>query len=189
MDEIIIKAREYTVSEFEKYGSPVLLLDLATQVATRLATALEADVDITKMGAYLMDLKLGEAKRDGKRSEHARLSAESGAVFLEQFGLADDVKNKIINCIEAHHGDVPYKSIEAEICANADCYKFLSPRGFLIAFALTGKPNAGFDEHLDSIEKKLDEKHSILSLDICKEELELHYRAFKELIAQSRQKE
>jgi len=39
---------------------------------------------------------------------------------------------------------------------------------------------------LDQAEAKLEEKHGILSLDICKRELEPHYQTIKALIAAAR---
>ncbi|MFH0905614.1 MAG: hypothetical protein V1826_02735 [bacterium] len=190
MDEIISQAKKYALDEIEKYGTPAPPhLDLATAVAARLANVLGANVDIVQIGTYLMDLKLGEAAQAGKLVEHARLSAEAARDFLAQFNLTNEISEQIVNCVEAHHGDLPYKSLEAEICANADCYRFLHPRGFLVALAFLGKRYADFDECLDFIEKKLEEKHSILSLDTCKAELEPHYQKLKEQIAQARQRE
>jgi hypothetical protein len=88
--------------------------------------------------------------------------------------------------VEAHHGQVPYTCIEAEICANADCYRFISPKGVLSYLTVLGKRHDDFTICLNEVEKKLDEKYSILSLDLCKQELEPWYQTFKTAIQQSK---
>ena len=94
--------------------------------------------------------------------------------------------NQIINCVEAHHGTIPFDSIEAEICANADCYRFIHPKGFFLFLTILGK-RGSFPDALDMAEKKLDEKYNILSLDFCKNELEEVYRGLKSYISMARQ--
>ena len=93
----------------------------------------------------------------------------------------------IINCIESHHGKISFKFLEAEVCTNADCYKFLHPKGFLAYLSILGKRNLSFAETLNRMEGKLDEKYKILSLDICKKELEEYYKMFKKIIVEARE--
>ncbi len=83
-------------------------------------------------------------------------------IFLEKYPLTKEEQKKIINCVEAHHKGVKFNCVEAEICANADCYRFLHP--------------------------KMNEKHKILSLDICKKELEPYYQEFKKLFEKASEK-
>jgi len=115
------------------------------------------------------------------------MSLEAGKTFLNQFDLSEDIKNKILNCIEAHHRGVSFESFEAEICANADCYKFLHPKGVLRYLTILGKKDLDFEDSLNKLEFKMDEKWNILSLDICKKELEPYYKQFKELIKKARE--
>ena len=75
-----------------------------------------------------------------------------------------------------------YICIEAEICANADCYRFLHPRGILTGANLFFNRFNDLDKALENTEKKMDEKYNIMSLDIVKEELEEYYQQFKRLI-------
>jgi hypothetical protein len=76
-----------------------------------------------------MDLKLGQAFKEGRSQDHVQMSVDAVRVFLDRFDDLDtSKKEKIINCVEAHHKDVPFTCIEAEICANADCYRFLHPK-------------------------------------------------------------
>ena len=75
-----------------------------------------------------MDIKLGEAKKEGCLKEHSKISADATKNFLQQFDINDELKNKIVNCVEAHHATIPFTSKESELCANADCYRFIHPK-------------------------------------------------------------
>ena len=88
---------------------------------------------------------------------------------------------KIINCVEAHHGSVPFTCIEAEVCANADCYRFIAPTGVFTFLDVVAKREMGFLEQIEQAKMKLEEKHAILSLDRTKEELESSYQMFVKL--------
>lgn len=96
---------------------------IAATKAYELAESFGADKTVATVGAYLMDLKLGEAFVKGKLDEHVRMSLEAAKPFLKRLGLEQETK-KILNCIEAHHGTVPYICREAEVCANADACRF-----------------------------------------------------------------
>jgi hypothetical protein len=159
--------------------------ELAEKKAKELAEKLDADKNITLVGYYLMDLKLGEAMKQEQLREHVKMSVEAAKPFLGKFGLDEETKKKIINCIQAHHGDVPFICKESEICANADCYRFIHPKGFFTLLINIGK-DLGFEKTLGLAEQKLDEKYKILSINICKEELEDYYHQFKELIKKAK---
>jgi len=185
---IIQEAKNLALKEIEKFGlPPQIFLEISEKKALELAKKLNADKTITLVGVYLMDVKIGEALAQNKYKEHVKMSVEATKNFLEKFDLDKETKEKIINCVEAHHGEVPFICKEAEICANADCYRFIHPRGFFAYLTLLGKRYANFDECLNQAEKKLDEKKNILSLDICEEELEKYYHQFKEFIKIARE--
>ena len=185
--DIIQEAKKYAISEKERFGTPSLThFEIIEKKAIELAEKLNADKKIAQIGVYLMDLKLGQALKEDKLSEHVAMSVEAAKEFLEKFDINAEDKNKIINCVEAHHRGVPFKCIEAEICANADCYKFIHPKGFFSYLTLLGKRYSNFEDSLNQAEKKLDEKYQILSLDICKSELEDFYKTFKKLIKSAR---
>jgi len=97
------------------------------------------------------------------------------------FCFNEETKRKILNCIEAHHGEVSFICKEAEICANADAYRFLHPKGFFATLIFIGK-DLGFEKTLNLLDQKIDEKCKILSIDICKKELGKYCDQFKELI-------
>ncbi|MFH1508612.1 MAG: hypothetical protein ABIE68_00365 [bacterium] len=139
-----------------------------------------------KTGIALMDIKLGQALKEKRLSEHVAMSVDASKVFIHKFNLDKETENKIINCVEAHHKDVNFNCLEAEICANADCYRFIHPKGFFAYLVLLGKRSDDFFDCLDQVENKLDEKINILSLDICKEELNDYYKTLKKFIIDSR---
>jgi len=184
MKEIIEKAKLLALKESKKSVRP--LSSLATAIAEELAEKLNANKDIVILGSVLMDLKRKQAMEEGRIKDHVKMSHDAAAEFLNQFNIPKEDKQKILNCVEAHHGDVPFACIEAEICANADCYKFLHPKGVLLYFTILGKRFDDFPKVLEGVEEKLEEKHNALTLDISKKELEPYYKAFKELFEKAK---
>src|SRR3990167_3067298 len=177
------EARKYAISEIEKFGTPIPVhFEISEKKALELAEILHADKTITHIGICLMDLKLGQALKDNITEQHVQMSSDAANDFLESFDIDDDSKRKIVNCIEAHHGTIPFSCIEAEICANADCYRFIHPKGFFAYLTLLGKRNLSFADCLTVSESKLDEKYGILSLDICKKELDEYHQTLKRYI-------
>ena len=185
MQEIIDKAEEYALKESAKPVRP--LLQIANQRGQELAEKLNADKFVVNLGTIFMDLKRKQAVEENRLGEHAKMSADAAREFLKGFNLGTDIIEKVANCAEAHHGEVPFTCIEAEICANADAYKFLDPRGMLQFFMIMGGRDNSFKSALKMAEKKLDEKWNILTLDICKKELEPYYKQFKELLSKAKE--
>ncbi|HAT74258.1 MAG: hypothetical protein US30_C0012G0055 [Candidatus Moranbacteria bacterium GW2011_GWF2_36_839] len=185
--DIIKESKNYALSEIDRYGSPTLVhFGISEQKAIALAKKLGADEMIVRIGVTLMDLKLGQALKENRLQDHVSMSIDASEIFLKKFNLDKKARNKIINCIEAHHKQVAFNCLEAEICANADCYRFIHPRGFFAYLTLLGKRYESFDECLNQAEAKLDEKNSILSLDICKKELNNYYTTLKDFITDSK---
>lgn len=187
ISEVIAKALELAVLEINKYGAPKIeQFDIANIKGQQLAVELKADKDIVLLGTMLMDLKIGQCIKENRLLEHVQESVLAAQEFLKQFNLTEEVYKKIISCIESHHGVTNYFCLEAEICANADCYRFLSPAGFFHGFMVYNGRGLNFQEVLAQLEKKIEEKHNILSLNICRAELEDYYLTFKKLIREAR---
>ena len=184
--DIVSAAEKYALREIELYGTPKTEhFNLSNKVGQKLAKRLKADKDIVMLGTILMDLKLGECFKEGKLGEHIKRSSDAAKEFLRQYSLEDGFVDKVINCIESHHGS-QYICPEAEICANADCYRFLHPRGIFSAFVLWGSRDQSLDRVIAEVEKKIEEKHRILSLDICKKELESNYKKIVKLFEKAK---
>ena len=183
MQEIIKAAEEFALNEIEKYGGPPLyFFNIANEKGKEIAQQLEADVEITQLGTILMDIKIGEAIENGCVKNHVQMCVDATKEFLERFDMTDEQKEKVINCVEGHHKDVPWKCKEAEICANADGYKFLLTKNWLSYLNLLAKRGVSPEKALEQAEKKAYEKWNILSLDICKQELEPQYKAIKDIV-------
>lgn len=159
-----------------------ILYDLAMAEGIKLAEHYGANIDIVKIGCSFMDCKLPKSQKDGVPSKHIEMSAVKAKEMLEKYNIDDKDKINIVNCVEAHHGTKEYLTIEAEICANADCYKFVHPKGVFAYASLLGRRFNDLDKELEQLEYKLDEKYSIISLDKSKEELEQYYKQFKQMI-------
>jgi len=184
----IEEARKLALQEMELFGLPSTInFELSERKALMLAKKIGAEIEIVHIGIFLMDLKLGEAFAHNNVGEHVALSVEAAKVFLNHQNIPLSKQEKIINCIAAHHGDIPFSCLEAEICANADCYRFIHPRGFFGFLTSLWKRNLDFTTCLQQAENKLDEKHALLSLDICIQELEPYYQTLKRYIADARE--
>lgn len=143
-----------------------------------LAKYYNADEDIVLTGTYLMDYKLKEAGKLGKKQEHANMAAEFTKDFLNDYAITKEEREKIINCIEAHHGKIPFECIEAEICANADCYRFLSSAGILAYMCFLSTKLDDLEAIISKVTEKMNEKHKLISLDQTIDELEETYQMF-----------
>ena len=93
------------------YGQNVLKHSIEmAKLAALIGEELGADVQTIKKGALLHDV--GKALDQDMEGTHV----EIGKQIAKKFNLAE----KIVNAIEAHHGDVEYTSIEAAIVDAAD---------------------------------------------------------------------
>ena len=153
-------------------------LDLSLEKGIMLAKEYNANLELVSIGIVLMDIKLSEASKLGKGPEHPKMASEFAKKFLKDYDVTEEEKNIIINSIEAHHGKVPYESIEAEVCANADCYRFIHPIGVFAYATMLGKRDLTYKEQIEQLKFKLNEKHNILSLPKAKEELESYYESY-----------
>lgn len=93
------------------YGQNVLKHSIEmAKIGSLMAEELEADVSVVKQGALLHDI--GKALDQDMEGTHV----EIGKQIAKKFNLPD----KVINAIEAHHGDVEHLSLEAAIVDAAD---------------------------------------------------------------------
>jgi DNA mismatch repair ATPase MutL len=176
-------AEIYARKEIEKYGLPSMFhFDLSLQKGLWLAEKMNANTDLVKAGISFMDLKLGEAFKNGVQKEHVKMSSEATQEFLSHYDLDEKEKEILINSVEAHHGSINYNSIEAEICANADCYRFVHPKGVFYYFTTLSKRYSDFESIINQIETKLNEKINIASIPIVKEELSSYYNTLIDYI-------
>lgn len=186
---IIREARKFSKEMTEKYGLPSLeSTEFVKDKALELADKLDADKKVVEVGTYLIDIALGKAIKEKRIEEHTRMGSEVAKEFLNRFDLSDEFKEKVINCVEAHHGTVEHTCIESEIVKNADNFRFLNPRGILLVFIFDiGRKSAmSFEDSLKAVESKVEEKRRLVSLDICKQEAEENYRLIREFLERAK---
>ncbi len=100
------------------YGQNALKHSLeVSHLAGLIATEIGADVKVAKRGGLLHDL--GKALDHEMEGTHVALGVEMAKKYKEN--------PAVIHCIEAHHGDVEYKSLEAIIVQTADAISSARP--------------------------------------------------------------
>jgi hypothetical protein len=191
--EIAEKIDAVAREEIAQYGLPTERhYNLSMQKGLELASKLHADENLVKAGVALMDIKLGyAAKVLNAQPAHVKYCVEFAESLLKELGVDEPFYSILINCVAAHHKVKteelnPFESVEAEIVANADCYRFIHPRGVMSFHATAIKRGLEHDKALALVESKLDEKYGIMSLPEAKEELEPYYKAFKDILKEGR---
>lgn len=169
--------------EMKKYGKPSdVNYVISMENGVKLAKLLNANEELVRCGVSLMDIKLGQAAEERKQPQHTEISKEYAEKVLTDLNVKKKTKDILLNCVAAHHGKVPFETLEAEIVANADCYRFMCPQGVFETHAIYTRGGLDHNKALEMTEMKLDEKFKILSLKPAKEELEPYYYIFKDLI-------
>lgn len=177
-----------TVAQLAKHqaettGTPsVFHVEYINDVAQRLSDELQARKNIVALGTNLMDYMVGVALTQHRVKEHVQMGEAEAKKILDTFSeITDAEKDAVLWCVHEHHGSAKFHSLESEICCNADCYKFVSVKGFF------GGLNAGsgrnYTEALDVYKAKVAEKWNALSLEMCKKELEPQYKAIQQFLS------
>lgn len=188
IEELVEKAENFNLKEIRKYNPDMEVLNaISSNAALKLAKKYNADKNIVRIAVAMMDSKLPEAAHLGVGKEHIKMSAEAAKELLKEADCLDEKqKENIIKCVEQHHGVEKFFSIEAEVVANADCYKFIHPKGVLFYASMLGRRFHEFDKELEQLDYKLNEKHNALSLPMAKEELEPFYEFFQKAINEAK---
>lgn len=186
-EELVRRIDDIARNEIAQYGLPTQRhYDLSLKKGIELAKKLNADVNLVQAGIALMDIKLGQAAAEKQQSQHVKYSVDFAKEVLTNLKVEEPYYSILINCVSAHHAAVPFESLEAEIVANADCYRFIHPLGVMSFHATVVKRGNEHNSALKAVEAKLDEKFSILSLDEAKSELLDYYKMFKEILISGR---
>lgn len=157
-------------------------LYLSHDVAVRLAKELGANVFIVEIGTFLMDCEIEKAMLEGRLHDHVNMSLETTRSLLDGYpDLSNEYRENIEHCVMQHHGGMEFFSLEAEICCNADCYRFASAKG--LSYALMNFKGFEYHNLLTLLSEKLEEKHRALSLPICKRELDGQYDMLKSFLS------
>ena len=188
IQDLIKKCDDFNRLEIQKYNPDMkFLYELSLDMGIKLAETYKADVNIVKIAIAMMDSKLPEASYLKTPKKHIEMSSNvTKEILIDIDFLNEDIKENIIKCVEEHHGTKGFFSIESEVVSNADCYKFVHPKGFLYYSSMLGRRFHDFDKELEQLDFKLNEKHNTISLDIVKEELEPYYQFFQKAIDEAK---
>ena len=100
------------------YGQNCLKHSIETSIiAGLIATELGANVNVAKRGGFLHDI--GKALDHEIEGTHVKIGVDLTRKYKEN--------EDVIHCIEAHHGDVPFHSVEAIIVQVADAISSSRP--------------------------------------------------------------
>lgn len=100
------------------YGQNVLKHSIeVAHLASLLATEVGANANIAKRGGLLHDI--GKAVDFEMEGTHVSIGVDLTKKYKES--------KEVIHCIEAHHGDVPYETIEAILVQTADAISSSRP--------------------------------------------------------------
>ena len=184
LDQIIAVVQKAALEDINKYGSPPLkLFEISNKAGQKIAKSLKADSQLVMLGTLLMDFKLGEAISQNKLFAHVQMSRDAAEALLMANKLPESKLDIVLNCIDGHHKDIKWKYREAEICANADCYRFLTPNGVISFISDLGRRGMDMQEIKTYCLSKVEEKWEILSLPVCKQELKPNYFLLKKLLS------
>ena len=171
IDSIANELDQAAVSDIMKYSIPTLDdYNDTINVAIEIGKKLNANLDVLKLGARFIEIKLGQAIAEKKKSEYINMSLGFAMEFLTGYPLSEDFKKKVLACIKEQN-EKNFSCIEAEIGSNSVCYNYLMPKKILRMFYNLKQRGYNFDEIFIFAEEKVDEMWNRLTLDICKNDL------------------
>ena len=179
--DLIKLSKDLMRQQTEKNKAPAwLLTELAVRKGKELAKKHGVDEKLVVSSLYLAHTIFSSVWKGEIQKKHGKLSAEFVRPFLEKWGVPEEDKNIILNAIEAHGGEMPVETKVAEIVKNAECFKFVTVHGSLIWLHECGIRGYPFDEAVDKVLEKMEQKRSLLTLPDCIKEAE---RNSKEIIS------
>lgn len=181
MEKFLEEARKLTYGEIEKNGVPSKYqIDVAIEAGKRLAKELGVNTDVVEAGTLLMDCMLGQAIKENRQSEHVQISLEKTNELLNSSSLSLNEKENIRHCVLEHHGVKKFYSRESEVVCNADCYKFVSIRGFGVTLRYTRDMPIG--DLITLLKNKADEKWKAISIPKVKKELSSQHKTIIKIL-------
>ncbi|NMC36686.1 hypothetical protein GYA49_06660 [Candidatus Beckwithbacteria bacterium] len=178
----IAKIKDFALEQIELYQLPSRFhFNYANDIGQFLAKKYKANQQIVLLGTILMDCMLGVAFEDNKINEHIALSAKKTKTLLTNLqGLSSKERENIHYCVLQHHGVKEFYSLEAEVCCNADCYRFVSIKGFIGGIRFTS--NMKLKAIVELYQQKVEEKWQAISLSYVKQDLKADYQAIQNLL-------
>lgn len=173
MKNIIELSKELMRKQTQINKAPAwLLTELAIKKGEALCEVFNVDEKLVLTSLYLAHTIFNQIWNGDIQKNHPELSAKFVKKYLDEWGVNKNDQDIILNSIEAHHGKFPTRSQIAEIVKNAECSKFVTVEGSLIWLHELGLRQVPFDEAVDKVIKKMEQKKSLLTLGNCKIEAE-----------------
>ena len=174
MANIIELSRELMRKQTEINKAPAwLLTELAINKGKELCKVFKVDERLVLTSLYLAHTVFSPIWNWDIQKRHPELSAKFVKNRLEEWRVSKEEQDIILNAIDAHHNKIPTNSQIAEIVKNAECFKFVTIEWSLIWLHELGLRQVPFEESIDKVIKKMEQKKSLLTLDICKSEAEV----------------
>ncbi len=181
------KIRQNGLYEIKKGNAPPeIYTRLAIEKGIELAKELNADPQVVEAALWLGDSQLVLCMKQNRPQEHVKVSAEFARTAMKEVGASAEFIENAVQAMTEHHS-MQHKSLEGEIVANADGYKFLQPLGLLALVMKDAKKRSDI-ETLRYALSKLEEKWNVLTIQQCKDEMQQNYDALKFVLESSIQK-
>jgi hypothetical protein len=171
--DLVNLSKELMWKQTQKNKAPAwLLTELAIQKGKDLSKKHNVDERLVLTSLYLAHTVFNPIWKGDIQKNHPKLSSEFVKKHLSEWNVDKDEQEIILNAIEAHHNKTPTQSKIAEIVKNAECFKFVTVEGNLILLHELGIRNVPFEEAVDKIIQKMEQKKSLLTFDDCIEDAE-----------------
>jgi HD superfamily phosphodiesterase len=179
----IVKLSEELMREktIENKAPAWLLTEIAIKKGIELSKKNNVDERLVLVSLYLAHTIFSPIWQGDIQKDHPELSAKFIKSYLDEWNVDMKEQNIILNAIEAHHNKVPTKSKIAEVVKNAECFKFVTIEGSLIWLHELGVRKVPFEEAVDKVIQKMDQKKSLLTFDDCVQEAEENCNKIREL--------
>lgn len=182
MANIIELSRELMRKQTEINKVPAwLLTELAIKKGKELCKIFEIDEKLVLTSLYLAHTVFSPIWKGDIQKNHPKLSSDFVKEYLDKWNIDKNEQEIILNAIEAHHNKVPTKSKIAEVVKNAECFKFVTIEGSLILLHELGIRQVPFEEAVDKVIQKMNQKKSLLTLENCKLEAEINCNKILEM--------
>ncbi|MEI7961161.1 MAG: hypothetical protein WCI04_02390 [archaeon] len=155
-----------------KNKSPAwLLTELAIDEGRELSKKHHVDERLVLTALYLAHTIFSQEFGGDIQKSHPALSAEFAKKYLDKWGVNNVEQGIILESIKEHHtlGGLN-KSKIVEVVKNAEGFKFVTVEGSLIWLHDLGRRQVPFDEAVEKVIKKMEQKMRLLTLSDCIEE-------------------
>ncbi|MBN2101438.1 MAG: hypothetical protein JW716_01040 [Candidatus Aenigmarchaeota archaeon] len=180
--DLVELSKELMFKSTQKNKAPSwLLTELVIKKGIELSEKYSVRKDLVLASLYLAHTIFDQVWKGKVQKNHPKLSSDFVKIYLDEWRVDSTDKDIIINSIEAHHDKVPTKTKIAEIVKNAECFKFVTVEGCLIFLHELGLRGTSFEESVDKVIQKMEQKRSLLTLDDCKKEAENNCKEIEKL--------